>query len=134
MQLIRDSNYTQNKLRPEAQHLKTLNQHIVNVQVNQIETENKRICDKLLKIKSYYPALEIIDQTDNLEKVRTNISENARRVKSSRSLCNRPQSSTTTRSSKFYRSKVNKFDTDGNISEEKVHKFYKMASQQDFRP
>ena len=67
-----------------------------------------------MKINSYYPTLEIIDKTDQLEKMRFNISENARRVKSVSNF--RPQSALTYRS-KFYKSKVSKFDEDGNKSQ-----------------
>jgi len=38
----------ENKLRPEAQNLKTLNQHIMNLQAEDIYNENKRICKKLM--------------------------------------------------------------------------------------
>ena len=55
-----------------------------------------------------------MDKTDQLERVRFNISENARRVKSVAQI--RPQSSLTYRS-KFYRSKVSKYDEDGNNSQ-----------------
>jgi len=33
MQIIKSAAYPQNKLRPEAQHLKSLNQHVVNQQL-----------------------------------------------------------------------------------------------------
>ena len=124
MKKISVDNYTTNKLRPEAQNLKTLNQHVMNQQADDIYLENRRICQKLLKINSYYPTVDIIDKTDHLEKVRYNISENARRAKSVSQF--RPQSSLTYRSSKFYRSKVNKFDEEGNSSQENIYKYMRV--------
>jgi len=60
---------------------------------------------------------------------------NARRTKSVVNLRTRPDSSLTYRSSKFYRSKVNKFDEEGNQSEEKMFKFYQVPSEEgDSRP
>lgn len=66
MEIIKASTYTQNKLRPEAQQLKTLNQHVMNQQAEEIYNENRRICSKLLKVSSYYPTFETIDKTDKL--------------------------------------------------------------------
>ena len=132
MKKISVDNYTTNKLRPEAQNLKTLNQHVMNLQADDIYFENKRICQKLLKINSYYPTIDIIDKTDHLEKVRFNISENARRSKSTAQL--RPQSSLTYRSSKFYRSKVNRFDEEGNSSQENIYKYMRVESNKNIRP
>ena len=66
MKKISQDEYTTNKLRPEAQNLKTLNQHVVNTQAEDIYTENRRMCQKLLRVNSYYPTLDIIDKTDHL--------------------------------------------------------------------
>ena len=133
MQKISKEDYHTNKLRPEAQQLKTLNRHIQNIQAEGIEQENRRICQKLLRVNSYYPTFDIIDNTDALQKVATNISENARRAQSATSL-RRPQSSLTYRSSKFYRSKVQKFDAEGNTSDQKVFRLYQMPSESNLRP
>jgi hypothetical protein len=133
MQTIKSAKYTQNKLRPEAQQLKTLNQHIMILQAEDIYNENKRICSKLLKINSHYPTFETIDKAERLENIGFNISENARRVMSAKNLHTRPQSSYTSRSSKFYRSRLNKFDNEGN-SQEKINVLYKMISESDLRP
>lgn len=62
MQNIKNAAYPQNKLRPETQHLKSLNQHVVNQQLEYIYNENKRICQKLLKVESHYPTFETIDK------------------------------------------------------------------------
>ena len=104
----------------------------MNKQAEDVYFENKRICQKLLKINSYYPTIDIIDKTDQLEKVRYNISENARRSKSTAQI--RPQSSITYRSSKFYRSKVNKFDEEGNNSQENIYKYMRVESNKNIRP
>ena len=90
------------------------------------------MCQKLLRVNSYYPTLDIIDKTDHLERVRFNISENARRSKSVAQL--RPQSSQTYRSSKFYRSKVSKFDNEGNNSQEQLYKYYQNGTSNNQRP
>jgi len=63
MNKISKAEYPSNKLRPEAQQLKTLNKHIMNVQAEEIYNENRRICQKLLRINSHYPTFEIIDHT-----------------------------------------------------------------------
>lgn len=134
MQGIKDAKYKENKLRPEAQQLKTLNQHVMNLQAEEIFHENKRICKKLMEVNSFYPTFTIMNKTDALEKVRINISTNARRARSVTNLHTRPQSSLTYRSSRFYRSKVNKFDNEGNTSEERVYKLYQVPSEADLRP
>ena len=53
-------------MRPEAQNLKTLNQHIKDLTAEDIYNENKRICQKLMKVGSYYPTFDIMDKTDHL--------------------------------------------------------------------
>jgi hypothetical protein len=53
-----------------------------------------------------------MDKTEELQKVKNNISENARRVKSTKSLYIRPQSSITHASSRFYRSKMKETKAD----------------------
>jgi|JI10StandDraft_1071094.scaffolds.fasta_scaffold1985416_1 hypothetical protein len=40
MEGIKDEDYPQNKLRPEAQNLKTLNAHTIDTMNHQIATEN----------------------------------------------------------------------------------------------
>lgn len=84
-----------------------------------------------MKVGSYYPTFEIMDKTDQLDRMRFNISENARRVKSVVNI--RPQSSNTYKS-KFYRSKVSKFDYDGNNSQEPMYRYYRAQSAANLRP
>ena len=96
MNAIKFADYTTNKLRPEAQNLKTLNSHVMNTMNEQIANENKKFCEKLLRTQSYYPTNHIIDHTDHLEYVGQNISINARRSKSQRTIQSaRPMSSYT---------------------------------------
>ena len=96
MNAIKFADYTVNKLRPEAQNLKTLNSHVMNTMNEQIANENKKFCEKLLRTQSYYPTNNIIDHTDHLEYVGQNISINARRSKSQRTIQSaRPMSSYT---------------------------------------
>ena len=96
MNAIKFADYTTNKLRPEAQNLKTLNSHVMNTMNEQIANENKKFCEKLLRTQSYYPTNNIIDHTDHLEYVGQNISINARRSKSQRTIQSaRPMSSYT---------------------------------------
>lgn len=66
-----------------------------------------------------------------MDRVRFNISENARRVKSVLNI--RPQSSNTYKS-KFYRSKVSRFDYEGNNSQEPLYKYYRVESAAHLRP
>ena len=124
MKKISVEEYSTNKLRPEAQNLKTLNQHVMDQRAEEIFVENKRICQKLLKVPSYYPTIDIVDKTDNLEQIRYNISENARRVKSVAQL--RPHSALTYRS-KFQRSKVARFDPEERL-------YSKQGSTSNLRP
>lgn len=77
---ISRAKYTQNALRPEAQWLKTLNQQLLPNQLEAISKENARICNKLLTVQSHYPTNTIMDSSEKLQKMRVNISENARRV------------------------------------------------------
>jgi hypothetical protein len=84
-----------------------------------------------MRVNSYYPTLEIVEKTDQLEQVRFSISENSRRSKSVTHL--RPKSSNTYRS-KFYRSKVNKFDLEGNNTQEQLVKYFQVESNANFRP
>lgn len=68
--------------------METMNEQIVN--------ENRKMCEKLLRTKSYYPTNNILGQTDQLEYVSQNISHNARRAFSQRNLHSaRPKSSYT---------------------------------------
>lgn len=46
----------------------------MNQQAEDIYHENRRMCQKLLQVNTYYPTLDIIDKTDHLERVRFNIS------------------------------------------------------------
>ena len=97
MNAIKDADYNVNKLRPEAQNLKTLNAQVMNTMNEKIATENKKFCEKLLRTKSFYPTNNILDKTDHLEYVSVNISNNARRAMSARNLHSaRPKSSYTT--------------------------------------
>ena len=89
------------------------------------------MCDKLLRVGSFYPTFNIVDKTDHLERVRFNISENARRVKSVVNI--RPQSSNTYKS-KFYRSKVSKFDYECNNSQEPLYRYFRASSAANLRP
>ena len=102
MEHIRKADYKENKLRPEAQQLKTLNLLIMNQQAQEIYQENQRMCSKLMKTPSHYQTNQIVIKTDNLERIRGNISQNARRAQSAASL-RRPMSSRIFASSKFLR-------------------------------
>lgn len=44
MDAIKDEEYNTNKLRPEAQNLKTLNMHTIDIMNEQIATENAVFC------------------------------------------------------------------------------------------
>jgi len=46
----------------------------MNQQAEDIYNENRRMCDKLLRVGSYYPTFEIMDKTEQLDRVRFNIS------------------------------------------------------------
>ena len=138
MKKISRDDYTTNKLRPEAQNLHTLNQVVSNQQAESINQENRRICQKLMKVNPYYPTLDIVDHTDQLQRVSANISENARRSISTSNLRPhssshlRPQSSTSR--SKFYRSKVSKYDQEGAATQEQFYKYFQVQSVQTLRP
>lgn len=99
MVAIRDAEYNTNKLRPEAQNLKTLNAHTMDIMNKQIAQDNKRFCEKLMETKSFYPTTSIIEKTNHLEYISQNMSFNARRAKSVRNLQSatlRPKSSYST--------------------------------------
>ena len=86
MNAIKFAEYTTNKLRPEAQNLKTLNAQVMNIMNETIASENKKICEKLMRTQSFYPTQNIMNHTDHLEYVSQNISFNARRSKSQRAI------------------------------------------------
>lgn len=46
--------------------MKTLNQHIANMEAEQISNENRRICESLMKVHSYYPTYDILEKTNEL--------------------------------------------------------------------
>lgn len=53
---------------------------------NEIFKENRRICEKIMSSDSFYKTRSILEKSNNLEKVMQNISMNARRVQSAKSL------------------------------------------------
>jgi hypothetical protein len=120
-------------LKPESQQLKTLNQHIVELEAQDICNENRRVCRKLMEVNSHYPTFNIMEKTDELEKVRVNISINARRCNSAKTF-RRPLSSALTRSpSQFYRSHAVKGDT-GSYGDDNIQRMYKMDVDNEGRP
>ena len=50
------------------------------------------MCDRLMSIKPHYSTANLFKQSSKLKKISINISENARRVQTAKSLCGRPLS------------------------------------------
>ena len=64
MENIKVHHHPENRLRAEAQNLKTLNLHNKEEFLEKVYHENKRICEKLLRVTSFYPTVSIIGKTD----------------------------------------------------------------------
>jgi len=67
---------------PRMYAARSLNQQVASLVKEKIDEENRRICGKLMRISSHYPTGRIISESNKLNRIGVNISENARRCKS----------------------------------------------------